>query len=537
MAQYRLPPPWSPNYALPRNVLDEGLERHAYVTAWMPRGSFDDPSVGDGGYALPAYVRAEKYGRGAYVTQWAPRGSYPGPVVPNWLNRQSARIVGTKRLGKGATAVAIQTMGAVEQQVSGRAAVTDYGRSLARNLIETVQGMPDDVRVKMIKAALDRIDPTLYKRAERLANEEAKTGVPALVALERGISYAASQGFAREIVTLGQGRSPAKRSQLGAVMELDTKSLPPQVGTCSADGMFIWDASGFWRGKKAGEQCLATSDVQGQARQGQSGAKAPPTSKSRQVKIGDFLFPIDAPSGAHVTWHRELPAEWQDDIIRALSQDCSPCIRTSMRPAGADNRLGALRDFIPGLPQSINHDFVGGYEKERPNKVADNPVIKFKHPVTGADWGLFLRLTAPNPTGSFSSSNRPFLQVIWKKIPDPGFWGTLWNYIKSAVATIVDFVEDAAKWVKDQGCKLLSGAAGPLVGAAAGAAAAGTMGIPPEKGAQAGAVGQQIVAGLCSGSSSAPPPPEEEPSKLPILLLGGAAVAAIVMLGKKKRAG
>ena len=35
---YNLPPPWNSGYALPQNVADEGLERHAYTTAWAPDG-------------------------------------------------------------------------------------------------------------------------------------------------------------------------------------------------------------------------------------------------------------------------------------------------------------------------------------------------------------------------------------------------------------------------------------------------------------------------------------------------------------------
>jgi len=80
---YDLPPPWNPGYAMPDNVVDEGLERRAYTTAWAPRGSFDNPKVGTAGYAVPQYVKDEGYGVGAMVTRWAQRGTYAGPAVPH----------------------------------------------------------------------------------------------------------------------------------------------------------------------------------------------------------------------------------------------------------------------------------------------------------------------------------------------------------------------------------------------------------------------------------------------------------------------
>ncbi len=88
---YNLPPPWDPGYAIPKSVLSEGLERHAFVTRMMPRGTYD-PEVGvpngnTRGYAIPKYVREEGTGRGTFTTAWTPRGYY-GPAIPHYLNRQ-----------------------------------------------------------------------------------------------------------------------------------------------------------------------------------------------------------------------------------------------------------------------------------------------------------------------------------------------------------------------------------------------------------------------------------------------------------------
>jgi hypothetical protein len=84
---FNLPPPWNPGYALPSNVKEEGLERHAYVTKMLARGTYDNSTDGSAGYAIPSYVRAEGTGRGTFTTMWTPRGYY-GPRIPNYLNRQ-----------------------------------------------------------------------------------------------------------------------------------------------------------------------------------------------------------------------------------------------------------------------------------------------------------------------------------------------------------------------------------------------------------------------------------------------------------------
>jgi hypothetical protein len=88
-----LPPPWQPGYALPSNVADEGLQRHAYVSAMTPRGTFDDPNIAaNTGYATPGYVKSEPYGQGARTTKMARRGTYDGPRVPHWLNRSAPSL-------------------------------------------------------------------------------------------------------------------------------------------------------------------------------------------------------------------------------------------------------------------------------------------------------------------------------------------------------------------------------------------------------------------------------------------------------------
>lgn len=87
---YRLPSAWDPGYAMPKNALDEGLERRAFTTKWTPRGTYDNPAVSKtpGGYAIPKYVQDEAYGQGARVTSWQPSGTYNGPKIPQYLNQR-----------------------------------------------------------------------------------------------------------------------------------------------------------------------------------------------------------------------------------------------------------------------------------------------------------------------------------------------------------------------------------------------------------------------------------------------------------------
>lgn len=115
---YRLPPPYDPGYAMPKNALNEGLERRAFITKWTPRGTYDNPTFNNsGGYALPAYVQQEPYGQEAKVTDWQPGGTYNGPRVPHWLN-QRPRITNVAPAPGGGKAVTIRPAKA--------AALSDY---------------------------------------------------------------------------------------------------------------------------------------------------------------------------------------------------------------------------------------------------------------------------------------------------------------------------------------------------------------------------------------------------------------------------
>jgi hypothetical protein len=555
MSAYRLPPPWNPGYALPQNVEDEGLERHAYVTEWAPRGTFDNPKVGDGGYSLPGYVRAEQYGRGAYVTKWAPRGSYPGPSIPHWLDAAPRKLRPIKRAGGGKTKAFLHGLGASEARMSGRAPLTEYANTLAYNLIDTVRMMPDAMRKKELRKALNAIDPKLYARAEKYAQEEERAGAPALVALQRGIARAAAEGLGTELVDLGKGKKPARQSQLGAAMyglgaaptiKIDMPGI--KDGQCymeidkdlQAKGIYPWKAM-RWNAKlNKGEDFVDNTGRQ---------LKDACSSWQGQMNVGGFIFSVDPKLDtkmARIRWTNDrgkLPDQLRQIALTALTTDCEGCASTSMVPL-AGHKIGALKDFIPELRDEVNQDVVGGVQKYL-NKdgrtgcdaMSDVPIAYFRHPVLHEDWGLFMTLTADKPLDHFGDKNPPYLCFQIGKIPG-GFWRSFLKGLTRLAIAIVHFVEDAIKWVADNTCDLLcsqyGAAAGAAAGAATGAAFGGAKGA--QTGAQVGAVGAQIAAQACNCGGDAPPPAAspQSSSVMPLLLIGGGAIAGFYYLNKKK---
>src|SRR6478736_278887 len=557
---YDLPPPWNPGYAMPDNVVDEGLERRAYTTAWAPRGSFDNPKVGTAGYAVPQYVKDEGYGVGAMVTRWAQRGTYAGPAVPHWLDRKSAEIVGTEKLPGGATKMTIATMSGVEERVAGEAQFTEYGIKSARALIATVRMMPPKIRVEQIRKALDKIDPKLYGRAKDFADKEAKAGVPADVALERGIAAAMSVGLASELVDLGKGKAPARKSQLGAVCygcallgatelaktsllstalasqlkSMTTSVLTSADSTPTKDG-YCWvpangSVPGHWERLAAGQVCGSTAPGPGPTVRdnrdnttsgggvvvtGSDGSAVQTTVTSAPVtppdqkflQIGPFLIPVNA-------------GEWRDH--RALVDD---------RKAYVDQNI-ALAARAGGVSTSEL-------------KTGKYPFVKFQAN-GGESWGLFYQeksdgsriiayhKVAPemmgNIIGDIGGAIKDAAEYVGGAIAS--VFKKIWAGIKWVAAKVVDFIGDAAEWIKDKACDLFTSPVGNLAGAAAGAAIGGPAG------AQAGAIGAQVAGAACTPTpapgTGGGQPATEESSMLPILLIGGAGLAAVLLPGKKK---
>src|SRR6185295_7856351 len=204
MMPYNLPPPWDPGYALPDNVVDEGLERRAFVTKWLPRGFYDNPKVGTGGYAVPQYVLDEGYGQGTYTTKWQPSGSYNGPAVPNWLN-QRPQVVRTRRLPGGGQVATVQPLG----DAALPEPYESYGQKAAQALLSRVAMLPRAKQGQALKAIMDKVDPSLWRRTTDIWNRYRKQGMNPQQALPLALARALSTGLAAEIVATGQrGTAP-----------------------------------------------------------------------------------------------------------------------------------------------------------------------------------------------------------------------------------------------------------------------------------------------------------------------------------------
>jgi hypothetical protein len=229
---YRLPPPWDSGYAIPGNVRDEGLERHAIVTKWMPRGTYDNPPVRNvSNYAIPQYVKAEGYGQGAKVTQWQPSGTYSGPKIPNWLNQRPQRTVSasgkTVSIARPSGRSGMQGMGAVPPINGGDvlAMATDdvfpepwgsYGIKAATTILGNLQKLPANQRKPALKSVLNAVDPTLWTRTQQMTQRHIAMGKPPAQALHAGLARAMSSGIVAELHRTGKTQKyPSPNSLLG----------------------------------------------------------------------------------------------------------------------------------------------------------------------------------------------------------------------------------------------------------------------------------------------------------------------------------
>lgn len=579
---FDLPPPWNPGYALPQNVDDEGLERRAYTTAWAPRGSYDDPKVGTAGYAVPGYVKEEGYGRGAMVTRWAPRGTYYGPKVKHWLDKPTSRIVGATRLPAGAAKLKIETMAGVEQAMGNeRAPLTAYGLKSAKALIDTVKMMPPDVRKKQLKLALDLIDPKLYRRAEDDAEKEAKLGVPADIALERGLAAAISYGLAKELVEAGQGKPIPKKSQLGAACALGdyppvrtgycwvpaTATVPghweraratgcqyPQTGVTATSGPVTRECSATDPSGCPGGVYVASTST-GQQVVTKVTAPPPPQpvpAEQAFVNIGPFLIPVNA--GA---WrdHRALTAEKKAYVdeniaIAAKAGGVSIAEMKKGRYPFVKFKAGMSGEESWGLYYE-EHD--GTEKTSRGTTIPAGTVVSYhKIPADQASQlGVYesLGLSVGGALSAVGGAIKDVATAVGGAVWD--VLKKIWKGIKWVTMKVVHFVVDAAKWVAKMTCKLVQ-----TPGVVQGAQAVATVAPNPYTiGIAAGvtvtkmvcdyankpddAAAQEKAAAEAAAAAAAAAAAEEAARKKKMLVFGGVGIAAAAILilgsGGKKR--
>ncbi len=115
------------------------------------------PNAWSPGYALPNYVQAEGIGRGAFITKWLPRGTY-GPAVVDYCAVPVAQMRSIARQGN-AVAYGVAARGVPVRRLDAGSALPYGGRALSG----TIAGV--DTKVVALGAAA--IAAVLYFRKKR----------------------------------------------------------------------------------------------------------------------------------------------------------------------------------------------------------------------------------------------------------------------------------------------------------------------------------------------------------------------------------
>lgn len=194
MAQYRIPNPWNPHYALPPSVRAEPPGRGTFTTKWLPRGTFIDKpkDMAPSRYALPAYVRAEPIGRGTFTTKWLPRRTV-GALAPDYLHTLSRDSLGADEF---------------QDSVAKSDPIQMYGTKAARLVLVELDKVPVSDRPLMMKRILDGVDPALIAKVNyRLRTNKAK-GMKQAPALRLALEDSFKEGLTREFARIGRGKSP-----------------------------------------------------------------------------------------------------------------------------------------------------------------------------------------------------------------------------------------------------------------------------------------------------------------------------------------
>jgi hypothetical protein len=549
---YNLPPPWDPGYALPANVDDEGLERRAFVTKQMPRGTYDNPAVGTAGLAVPQYIKDEGYGQGTFTTKWQPSGSYNGPRVPHWLNRRP-KVVRQHRLPGGGNAYTVQPLG--DDDAPMPAMFDAYGQRAAQELLARVATLPPQTRQRALRAIMDQVDKSLWKRTGDITRRYVAQGVPVVQAFPQALARALSTGVVAELIDTGMRRSaPQANSLLGLGC----------YGPHALGAIRVSHVSGTVTGTATPTTTtgVLTAPAASDPRVAVAGISFVPSTLTRTWAVGTPSSTIAnraAPPDVQINDPRDIPAE----TIAFLRDKL-------LTPTGDATRSFCSVDATTGFPEWDASTWFGSLGIDCDSKMnlhplwylrtAIGPFGAVKNPVTGETMVLHIQLGKKDLAKPSDPTANPLVLKFWlSKTPDPSLFQSLVNtlmwvpvhVIAPITAPIVtpvvkagidldqkvrDVVSGALDKLGDLSCSLVQK---PGVGAAAGAVAGTYMGAGPVAGATAGQAGAQIAQKSCGGQ---PPPPSPfaslQSSILPLAMLGGVAVVGALLLfggDKKKR--
>jgi len=560
---YNLPNAWDPGFALPSNVVDEGLERRGFVTKQMPRGTYDNPSVGTGGFAVPQYIKDEGYGQGTFTTKWQPSGSYNGPRVPPWLN-QRPKVVQQRRLPGGGHAYTVQPLG--DDDAPMPAPFEQYGQRAAAELLSRIRTLPPGRRQAAMKAIMDQVDKSLWKRTQDITKRYVAQGVPVVQAFPQALARALATGIAAELIDTGLRRTaPQAASLLGlgcyGPQALGATRASHVSGTILGQGPVLVPPAATTKGVGV----LTAPAVPAEPTLVVAGVGFTPSKLTRAWATG-------VPSSTVA--NRAAPPDVQIDDPRDIPAEAIAFLRDQLLTyVGDTTRSFCSTDATTGFPEWDASTWFGALGITCDNKMnmhalwhlrtAIAPFARVKNELTGEPMVLHISLAARDISKPGDPTANPLALKFWlSKVPDLSLWQSIWNtliwlpmkidqhvlapivqpivdvvgtagtVIGAGAGAVGDAVGDGLKKLGDLACDLLKT---PGVGAAAGAAGAAVAGVPPQAGAQAGQAGAQIAQGVCG----APPPPPmfmPQSSILPLALLGGVAVVgAMLLFGGKKR--
>lgn len=560
---YNLPNAWDSGYVLPKNVQDEGLERRAFITKYMPRGTYDNPSVGTGGYAVPKYVMDEGYGQGTFTTKWQPSGSYAGPKIPNWLN-QRPQVVKESRLPGGAKVVTVQSLGADDAPI--HPLYEDYGARAAQIILNAVGQVPAKIRPQVLKNYLTKLDKSLWKRTQDIWKRYVSQGANPAQAFPLALARALSAGIAAEIVDTGLRRSaPQANSLLG--LGCYRRPALGALGLVRTGGPLVGSRT--------------TGATPPMTRPEGSSVIVTYTAPPMLLDVGGFRFPKEmpintwsgtgqtgpginsrmTPASILVTKPGDLTPDQADFLMHLLTDDKDSNGKQDTRvPYNLDSEAYGFRapdDEFWFSRLGISQEMQVRLHVLAALKTARSPVAWGSHPDTGEALAVHMRLFRLDPLKEWDAATNPTVLKVWlSRIPDPGFWASVGPTIHkvglffmkadltgltTAVTTAVGeggvAIHDAGEKIrdavhdilKDLTCDVLQSPAGGV----AGAGAAMYVGAPP----QAGIEGAKIGAQMCGGGQVAPPAPVATPgsSLLPLAILAGGAVVAIAVFSKRKK--
>jgi hypothetical protein len=412
-------------------------------------------------------------------------------------------------------------------------------------------------------------------------------------------------GFPIKIIDLN--RITAAFVPREAVVNVTTPQ--PNNGACTADGKFIWVAAtatvaGHWSRLRVGQSCDPANIVPGSSgpkvRDHRAGAEnyvpqgGVSVSPTKVMRVGLFTIPV-VRSGASYIWGLdeynkltpEQGAQIKTQVMKKISgrgdsnwinlnekwdryagfaaEPGSTSYRftnegkiraTDRWPAAAPGwgacvagrgpgcwltNFGWMRKigFVKGDP-GFDDRYFGFSDRYM-------PFARFKHPESGKDYGLWVRIQPVGPlipatstvwdTGATTPLDQTVsnqLQFKVAPIPDSGWWSDAWDWITDNIGEVVaEFYEavwDVAEALSEGLCALTATPGALTVAANAGG----------PYGTAAGAATELLMDGKCPipnpTPQGTPGPPTQ--NKLPFpwaLVIGGVAVVAgVVLLGQKK---